>query len=136
MGGDPNRPIVRNHSYGDTKTPDSKTLATDFVFKTPGGYKFTIDEVTKVFQMETPGGRKITLDDTASKTILDEATAIELVKGATEALVMGTTFKIAFDAFILKYNTHTQIGNLGAPTGPPVIQATETVQLSTKVKTG
>ena len=135
MGGDPNRPIVRNHSYGDTKTPDGKTLATDMVFVTPGGWKIIIDEVAAKATI-TDGTTKIELDKTANKVIVDAAN-IELTEGATEAMVKGTAFKTAFDAFITAYNAHVHVGNLGGSTAPPTgAPQTTTVDLSTKNKTG
>ncbi|MFM2010076.1 MAG: hypothetical protein RLZZ479_467, partial [Bacteroidota bacterium] len=50
---------------------------------------------------------------TTEKAVID-AGAIELGEGATEALIKGNTFQQIF-------NAHTHIGNLGAPTSPPII---------------
>jgi hypothetical protein len=44
--------------------------------------------------------------------IIDHATSIELGKGASELAVLGNKFMTLF-------NSHTHIGNLGAPTSPP-----------------
>jgi len=51
---------------------------------------------------------------------------IELGKGTLEKLVNGETFKVEFEA-------HTHIGNLLAPTGPPILPLTSAA-LSSKVK--
>lgn len=58
--------------------------------------------------------------------IIDAANTIELGKGATEKLVLG-------DSFMALFNAHTHIGNLGAPTTPPIIPMTP-AQLSQKPK--
>ena len=50
---------------------------------------------------------------TTEKAVIDAGT-IELGEGATEALIKGNTFQQLF-------NSHTHIGNLGAPTSPPII---------------
>lgn len=61
--------------------------------------------------------------------IVNNSSSIELGKGATEKLVLG-------DAFLSLFNQHTHIGNLGAPTSPPVIPMTPAQHLSNKkVKT-
>jgi hypothetical protein len=49
--------------------------------------------------------------------VIDAADTIELGKGATEKVVLG-------DSFLKLFNAHTHIGNLGAPTTPPVIPMT------------
>jgi hypothetical protein len=62
-------------------------------------------------------------------TIVNHSTSIELGKGATEKLVLG-------DSFLQLFNQHTHIGNLGAPTSPPIIPMTPAQHLSKKqVKT-
>ena len=58
--------------------------------------------------------------------VIDAANTIELGKGATEKLVLG-------DSFMALFNAHTHIGNLGAPTTPPVLPMTP-AQLSQKPK--
>ena len=58
--------------------------------------------------------------------VIDAANTIELGKGAIEKLVLG-------DSFMALFNAHTHIGNLGAPTTPPVVPMTP-AQLSQKPK--
>lgn len=61
--------------------------------------------------------------------IVNHSASIELGKGATEKLVLG-------DSFLQLFNQHTHIGNLGAPTSPPLIPMTPAQHLSKKkVKT-
>jgi hypothetical protein len=49
----------------------------------------------------------------AKDVIIDHASTIELGKGATEKVILGNKFMTLF-------NAHTHIGNLGAPTSPPI----------------
>ena len=62
------------------------------------------------------------------KTVINHSSSIELGQGATEKLVLGNSFMALF-------NSHSHIGNLGAPTSPPIVAMTP-AQLSQKeVKT-
>jgi hypothetical protein len=63
---------------------------------------------------------------TTNKAVIDAA-AIELGEGAVEAVIKGNTFQSLF-------NAHTHIGNLGAPTSPPVVPLSGS-ELSTISKT-
>lgn len=63
---------------------------------------------------------------TTNKAVID-AGSIELGDGAVEALIKGNTFQTIF-------NSHTHIGNLGAPTSPPIIPLNGS-ELSTISKT-
>lgn len=80
-----------------------------------------------------PNGDTITLSNDGNLTISTSAKvkidspAIELGSRATEAIIKGNTFQAIF-------NAHTHIGNLGAPTGPPIIPLTGS-ELSTITKT-
>ena len=57
-------------------------------------------------------------------TIINHSSSIELGKGAREKIILGDTFKAFF-------NSHTHIGNLGAPTSPPIVPMSA-AQLSKK----
>lgn len=61
---------------------------------------------------------------TAQNVIIDHASSIELGKGASEKAILGNKFMSMF-------NQHQHIGNLGAPTGPPIKPMT-TAELSQK----
>ena len=58
------------------------------------------------------------------KLVVDHSSAIELGSGALEKMLLGETFQLFF-------NAHTHIGNLGAPTSPP-IQPSTSLELSKK----
>jgi hypothetical protein len=62
---------------------------------------------------------------TDSKVIIDQAEEIQLGKDATEKVILG-------DAFMTLFNTHTHVGNLGAPTSPPTKPMTPAQHLSGK----
>lgn len=66
-----------------------------------------------------------TVTVTAQKVIVDHTDTVELGAGATEKLVLG-------DAFQTLFNTHTHIGNIGAPTSPPTKPMTPVEHLSGK----
>jgi hypothetical protein len=63
---------------------------------------------------------------TASSKMLVDCDDIELGQGTIERIVNGETFKTFF-------NAHQHLGNLGAPTGPP-ITAMDNSELSSTVK--
>jgi hypothetical protein len=80
-----------------------------------------------------PNGDTVTLSNdgnltikTSSKVKVDSP-SIELGSKAAEAVIKGNTFQALF-------NAHTHIGNLGAPTGPPIIPLNGS-ELSTVTKT-
>ncbi len=61
--------------------------------------------------------------------VVNHSTSIELGSGATEKLVLG-------NSFLQLFNQHSHIGNLGAPSGPPIVPMTPAQHLSKKqVKT-
>jgi len=61
--------------------------------------------------------------------MVNHSSSIELGQGASEKLVLG-------DSFLKLFNQHTHIGNLGAPTSPPIVPMTPAQHLSKKqVKT-
>jgi hypothetical protein len=62
------------------------------------------------------------------KVVIDHSSAIELGAGASEKVVLGDTFMSLF-------NSHTHIGNMGAPTSPPTAPMTPTHLSQKNVKT-
>jgi hypothetical protein len=70
------------------------------------------------------GGDQIRMEN--NKVIVN-SNNIELGEAAAQALIKGNTFQAYF-------NSHTHIGNLGAPTSPPVVPSTPD-HLSTVSKT-
>ncbi|MCB9060115.1 MAG: hypothetical protein H6622_01165 [Halobacteriovoraceae bacterium] len=107
--------------------------------KTADGTSIKID---KNIKMEDSNGNKIELTDSeikiqSSKSIkvkssgkltLDGSSGIELGEAAMEAVVKGKTF-------VQLFNAHTHVGNLGAPSSPPMVPLQPLVVLSQKVKT-
>jgi hypothetical protein len=77
--------------------------------------------------MNITQAKKVTIK--AENVIIDHATSIELGAGAIEPLVLGNTFMNQV------FNTHTHIGNLGAPTSPPIVPMTPTALSQKQVKT-
>ena len=51
---------------------------------------------------------------------------------ATEPLVLGNQFAAQMQSLLTALTTHQHLGNLGAPTGPPIAPLTVSVPLSTK----
>jgi hypothetical protein len=62
---------------------------------------------------------------TTKNVIIDHTNTVELGAGAIERVVLG-------DSFLALFNSHTHIGNMGAPTSPPVIPMTPVQHLSGK----
>jgi uncharacterized protein involved in type VI secretion and phage assembly len=58
------------------------------------------------------------------------------IGGDTEKMVLGTTFKANVAAFMAALSTHTHIGNLGAPTSPPVAPMSLDVPISVRHTVG
>jgi uncharacterized protein involved in type VI secretion and phage assembly len=76
----------------------------------------------------------VTVTDSHDNAIVLGASGIKIGGSAAEALVLGTSLKQAVTQFVLSLNTHTHLGNLGAPTGPPAKPVQLDVPLSTKHK--
>lgn len=76
----------------------------------------------------------VTLTDANSNTITMGASGITIGSGAVQSMVLGDALKLAVTAFVTALNTHTHIGNLGAPTSPPMVPLQLDVQVSAKHK--
>lgn len=66
-----------------------------------------------------------TVNVTTKNVVIDHSETVELGAGASEKLVLG-------DSFMALYNSHTHIGNFGAPTSPPISPMTPVSHLSGK----
>jgi uncharacterized protein involved in type VI secretion and phage assembly len=101
------------------------TLDGDGVTITEGsrGHRISIepDAITLQYQ----GGDAITLDSTGIH-----------IGGMTQHLVHGDAFKLNVASFLTSLMTHTHVGNLGAPTSPPVAPMTLEVPMSLKHTVG
>lgn len=60
-------------------------------------------------------------------TIINHSSSIELGQGASEHIVLG-------DSFMAYFNTHNHVGNLGAPTSPPISPMTSSLLSQKEVK--
>jgi uncharacterized protein involved in type VI secretion and phage assembly len=72
----------------------------------------------------------ITVNGPNGNTLVVGTSGIEIGGGAQEQLVLGTTLSSNVQTLITSLNTHTHVGNLGAPTSPPVVPMTLVVPLS------
>ncbi|RZI53869.1 MAG: phage tail protein [Pseudonocardia sp.] len=77
----------------------------------------------------------ITVSDKNGNTIELRADGIHL-GGAIEKMVLGTSLAANVATFLSGLATHTHVGNLGAPTSPPVVPMTLQVPLSTRNSVG
>lgn len=111
---------LQDGKHGHRITLDQKGIA---VTDGEHGHRITIDSSGLTLQYR--GGDTITVD----------ASGIHL--GATaEHLVLGDTLQANVTKFLTALMTHTHVGNLGAPTSPPVKPMTLEVPLSTKHTVG
>lgn len=74
----------------------------------------------------------VTIADGHGNTVALGAGGIQIGEGAAQALVQGTAFRQLVDVFVQALNAHTHLGNLGAPTGPPLPPMQLTVPLSAR----
>jgi uncharacterized protein involved in type VI secretion and phage assembly len=80
----------------------------------------------------TLGADGVTVRDNHDNAIVLGSGGIQIGGSAADALVLGTSLKQAVADFVASLNTHTHLGNLGAPTGPPAKPMKLDVPLSTK----
>lgn len=76
----------------------------------------------------------ITVTGPNGDTLVVGTSGIDIGSGAQEQLVLGTTLNNNLQIFVTSLNTHTHVGNLGAPTSPPVVPLSLVVPLSVKNK--
>jgi uncharacterized protein involved in type VI secretion and phage assembly len=72
----------------------------------------------------------ITLQHGKGVTVTITDGAVKIGAGADESLVLGDSFSKAVKNFVQDLNTHTHTGNLGAPTSPPAVPLSLSVDLS------
>lgn len=84
----------------------------------------------------TMGASGVTVEDKNGNKIVMGAAGIKIGSDASvESLVLGTTLSVNVASFLISLATHTHVGNLGAPTSPPVAPMQLQVPLSSKHKT-
>jgi len=77
----------------------------------------------------------VTISDMNGNKIVMGSPGIQIgSSGAAQQFVLGTLFKAQVTSFIAALSTHTHIGNMGAPTSPPVAPMELEVPLSSKHK--
>jgi hypothetical protein len=76
----------------------------------------------------------ITIDDKNGNTITLGSAGIKIGGSASEPLVLGNQFALKVTSFLTSLATHTHLGNMGAPTGPPMKPMQLEVPLSSKHK--
>lgn len=75
----------------------------------------------------------IVIEDANGNQIVMAAAGINVgSSSAAEPFVLGMQFMSEVSTFLSALGTHTHVGNMGAPTSPPVAPLTLTVPLSTK----
>jgi uncharacterized protein involved in type VI secretion and phage assembly len=112
-----------------TKVTDANS---NVIEMTPKGTKIT-DGVNSGNQisMEASG---VTVQTSANKVILGSSGIQVGSDSATEPFVLGNQFMANVTSFLIALSTHTHVGNLGAPTSPPVAPMNLQVPLSMKHK--
>jgi hypothetical protein len=87
------------------------------------GFNFILGEAKIQFEPQDEGGVRVIIElgedqiRMENNKVIVNSSNIELGERAIEAVIKGNTFQTYF-------NSHTHIGNLGAPTSPPVIPST------------
>jgi uncharacterized protein involved in type VI secretion and phage assembly len=127
-GGKGNISVKTSAGHEITLDDDAGTLTV----ADKSGNKLCFDANAGSLSIETSGNQKmkgqgnIEINVTGSATIAATAgitldsTSVKLGKGASMGLVN--------DSFLTIFNTHVHVGNMGAPTSPPVVPAIPNVQ--------
>jgi uncharacterized protein involved in type VI secretion and phage assembly len=83
--------------------------------------------------VEDKNGNQIVME--SSGVVIKSSGVLVGSDSAAEPFVLGQTFMSNVSTFITALSTHTHLGNLGAPTSPPMSPLNLVVPLSTKHKT-
>jgi uncharacterized protein involved in type VI secretion and phage assembly len=106
------------------------------------GHEITLDAAGITITDGVNGGNEVIMeaagvtvaDKNGNKVILG-ASGIQVgSSSAVESLVHGTTLAANVASFLISLSTHTHVGNLGAPTSPPMAPMQLPVPLSAKHK--
>jgi uncharacterized protein involved in type VI secretion and phage assembly len=105
------------------------------------GHKVTLDDSGVTVTDGVNSGNKLVMDSSGitvngpnGNTLVVGTSGIDIGSGAQESLVLGNSLSSNLQTFITSLNTHTHVGNLGAPTSPPAVPLTLMVPLSAKNK--
>ncbi len=142
---------------GHSLTLDDAGGTGNITVSTAGGHSLTLDDDGGTVTVEDSGGNRISLDanagtltvDTTGNQALNSQGNIEIsVTGsatiaATSGITLdstsvklgqGASMTLVNDSFLTSFNTHTHIGNMGAPTTPPLVPAIPNVHSTMFVK--
>lgn len=131
--GDLTYPIWCGTWWGEDERPEAATPSQK-VLKTSSGHRIVLDDDAGSVVVTDSNDNSVTLDDSGI-TIADangntvtldsggitlKAQQISIGDPATDNLVAFNLLNTALTQFATMVQTHTHVGNLGAPTGPPV----------------
>lgn len=102
------------------------------------GHEVTLDDSGVTVTDGANQGNKLVMDSSGitvtgpggNAALVVGTSGIEIGSGAQEQLVLGTTLSSNLQTLVTSLNTHTHVGNLGAPTSPPAVPLTLMVPLS------
>jgi uncharacterized protein involved in type VI secretion and phage assembly len=152
--GDLSRPIWSGCFWGDDQRPadaaGTKAAPAVKILRSEGGLMVSLDDDGKTVTVSDEGGDNSVVIDVnggkitvkASTKIVVEAPAIELVDGASHAVVFGDSLLQYLNQVVSSYASHTHPGQTAgpypvAPTPPtPSLPSASSSLLSTKVKAG
>jgi uncharacterized protein involved in type VI secretion and phage assembly len=135
----PSRKIVKTRKGHTLQFEDAD--GSEMVTLVEAVHKHVITLDTNGIKVTDGNGNQVTMDATGV-TIADKngnnvilgAGGIQIGSGAADAMVLGTTLNTNVVSFLTSLNTHTHVGNLGAPTSPPAAPMQLQVPLSPKNK--
>jgi|SRR5260370_32111802 uncharacterized protein involved in type VI secretion and phage assembly len=138
--GDLAYPIWCGTWWGDSEVPESAT-PDQKVLKTSSGHKIVLDDNAGSVLVQDSNENKVTLDSNGIKLedsngnsvtmdssgVTVSSSQINIGGSATDNLVAFNMLNTALTQFATMVQSHTHVGNLGAPTGPPVPPPTLTI---------
>jgi uncharacterized protein involved in type VI secretion and phage assembly len=135
----PTRKIIKTGSGHTLQFEDAAGAELIRIVEAVHGHVITLD-ANGVKVIDGEHGHEITLSATGitiahrnGNALIFGPSGIQIGSGgAADALVRGTAFALNVERFLLALNTHTHIGNLGAPTSPVVATIRLDVPLSPK----
>jgi uncharacterized protein involved in type VI secretion and phage assembly len=118
--------------------------------KTAGGHSLTLDDAGGTVTLADSGGNQIVLDANSGAMTVDvsgdqtqdvggnltiNVSGSATISAPSEVTIDSTSIKLGSsasltlvnDTFLTTFNTHTHIGNMGAPTSPPMVPAINNV---------
>ena len=148
--GEASKPVWIGFWYSGEDAPPAGAGKDTRVLQTKSGHTIIFNDESgkESIEIKDKAGNHVRFDSGGGEVTVHANSALKLGSAdAGEAVVLGDSFKVFFDAFISlvntiisTFNSHTHIGNLGAPTSPPVAPIPQTQQpmdpalLSEKVK--